>query len=118
MRKRLSLDGGDLYRLLHDHVKLATTPPPEPQVKPSRGRPRKQEPVIAVFRDRLRAGQSDQLWLRERLQIQRGWSGANVPSDRTIKRAIGHLYQQLRWSDGVVTKDSVVKVLAQIVGQK
>lgn len=109
-------DLGRSLALMQEQMRLIGMPPP--LAKPSRGRPRKQEPVVTMFRNRLRAGNVDQTWFRERALIQRGWGRANVPSDRTIRRAIGRYYEQLRWENGVVTEESAAQVLRAIAGQK
>jgi hypothetical protein len=109
--------GGGGYSLLLGQM-AAIKPRTSPFVlKRSRGRPRKQEPVVILFLRRLREGATEQSWLRERNQIQRAWSGANPPHDRTIKRAIGPLYDRLRWVDGKVTAESAALVYDELIGQ-
>ncbi|MBB4153249.1 hypothetical protein GGQ80_001137 [Sphingomonas jinjuensis] len=83
-----------------------------------RGRPATQPHVLWIFRDRLIAGQTKQHWMSERRQIEKAWSSANPPSDRTIKRAISHHYKRLVWKDGKVTEASAAAVLREILGQK
>lgn len=105
------------YSGLLQQMAFLDAPPLRSRIK-LRGRPPRQPDVIAIFRDRLRAGATEQVWMRERRQIERAWSSAHPPSDRTIKRAIGTFYKRLEWRDGKVTGASALNVLNLIAGQK
>lgn len=106
------------YSLLAEQMSRIQTSAARARRVAIRGRPPRQPEVLDIFRTRLRAGLTEQVWMRERRQIERAWSAANPPSDRTIKRAISKYYQRLQWKDGRVTGASALVILEAIAGQK
>lgn len=104
------------YSLLKGQVEALGLSPKPVMAKPRRGRPREQEKVVRIFIRRLRSGTTDRSWMLERHAIVRAWTGPNVPSDRTIRRAVRRLHDLLRWRDGKLASESVANVIREVEG--
>lgn len=110
--------GPEWLALMMGQVSYLGQPAKRVRLAARRGRPRKQNIVLDIFRDRLKARSTQQLWMRERRHIQEAWRAPNIPDDRTIRRAVGQYYHRLEWEDGIVTTASALSILQEMVGQK